>query len=76
MPKLFIPFGEWTPDQPEFLNPGSSQIINALPRTKRSYGPIRSLARYSTSAMAARCQGAFPGIDSSGNVKLLSLIHI
>ena len=70
MPKMFIPFGEWTPDLPEFLNPNSSQIVNALPKSKRDYGPIRSLARYSTSAMAARCQGAFPGIDSSGNVKL------
>ena len=25
MPKLFIPFGEWTPDLPEFLNPNSNQ---------------------------------------------------
>lgn len=70
MARQFIPFGEWQPDQPEFRNPGSAQIINAIPRTNQSYGPIRSLARYSTNAMTARCQGAFAGIDSSGNVKL------
>lgn len=70
MARLFVPFGEWMPDQPNFRNPGSSTITNAVPRSEQSYGPLARLARYSTTAMAARCQGAFPGIDSSGNVKL------
>lgn len=70
MPSIFVPFGEWMPDQPDFRAPGSATIRNAIPRTRQSYGPLNNLARYSTNAMTARCQGAFPGIDSSGNIKL------
>jgi hypothetical protein len=70
MPRLFVPFGEWMPDQPDFRAPGSAIITNAIPRSKQSYGPLNSLSRYSTTAMASRCQGAFAAIDNTGNVKL------
>ena len=64
---MFIPVGEWTPDQPDFQNPGSKTITNVAPLTARSYGPWKALAA-SGSTLAAACQGAigFRGSVTSG----------
>ncbi|HZS83826.1 MAG TPA: hypothetical protein VFA50_13205 [Stellaceae bacterium] len=64
---MFVPVAEYTPDQPDFANPGSGFVHNCLPRTAQSYGPMPSLAAYS-GPLAARCQGAFAAQDASGNV--------
>lgn len=64
---MFIPVAEYTPDQPDLQNPGSGNVHNCLPRTAQSYGPMPSLAVYS-SPLATRCQGAYAFQDSGGNV--------
>jgi hypothetical protein len=66
---MFVPVAEYTPDQPDFLNPGSGTVRNCLPRTAQSYGPMPSLAPYS-SALAARCQGGYAFQDGGGNVNV------
>lgn len=62
-----IPFTEYTPDQPEFQNPGSSVMTNVLPRTAGSYGPAPQ-ASATTGALSARCQGAAYVRDNASNV--------
>jgi hypothetical protein len=61
-----IPFAEWTPDQPAFGN-GATVANGVIPKSGGSYGPMSSLSAYSD-ALTARCQGAFAGRDSDGNV--------
>lgn len=63
---MFLPVGEFMPDQPDYNNPGSAQVFNVYPRTQQSYGPIASLSPYA-SALGAACEGATVGIDTSGN---------
>lgn len=62
-----IPFGEYLPDQADFENPGLTIARNVIPKTATSYGPFPSQAVYSD-ALDARCQGAFSGLSSAGNV--------
>jgi hypothetical protein len=57
---------EYTPDMPDYNNPGSSNILNAIPRTPQSYGPMASLIPFGA-AIDARCQGAFSCADALGN---------
>src|SRR6185437_1467066 len=63
---MFVPCGEWLPDQPEFQNPGAGTITNVYPRTQQSYGPVQGLSSI-LNALTARCQGAKGLRDSSGN---------
>lgn len=67
----FVPFPEFAPDQPDFHNTGSNLIQNVLPLTKTSYGPFPSLTPVST-ALTARCQGAYAMMDPAGNVRLFA----
>jgi hypothetical protein len=53
---MLIPVGAWTPDDPDFQDPGSTEALNVIPRI-RSYSPFPALASVSN-ALAARCQGA------------------
>ena len=62
-----IPLGEYLPDQPDFQNPGSSMMLNVLPRTASSYGPAPQ-ASATTGALNARCQGAVFVRDAASNV--------
>ena len=62
-----VPFGEFLPDQPEFNNPGSNEILNAVPLTDQSYGPALQLSSV-TGALNARAQGAMFTRDASANV--------
>lgn len=71
MPKITVPVGEFAPDAPDYQNPGSSVVTNVLPKTETSYGPLSALAVYS-SALTARCQGAYAGLDTAGNVNVFS----
>lgn len=65
---MLLPPAEFLPDQPDFPAQGSGNVLNVLPRTASSYGPMPSLAVYS-SALGSRCQGALPAQDSAGNVR-------
>jgi hypothetical protein len=53
---VVIPVGEYLPDQPAYSGAGATRVLNMVPRTARSYGPLPSLAVYS-GALTARCQG-------------------
>jgi hypothetical protein len=59
-----VPFGEWLPDQPDIGNEGITEANGCYPRTDNSYGPLATLSA-ATSALSARCQGAFSGRKSS-----------
>lgn len=41
-----IPFGDWTPDQPSFNNPGATEAKNVVPGLT-SYGPMYDLGPFS-----------------------------
>lgn len=62
---------DFTPDMPELNNPGSDVVLNCLPRTPGSYGPMPSLATFG-GALTARCQGAVGVADNSGNTYTFS----
>ena len=63
---MFLPLGEFTPDMPDYNNPGSSLIQNVYPKTAQSYGSITSLSTYAT-ALPLRVQGGIPVIDTGAN---------
>ena len=52
-----IPFGEWLPDQPEYLNPGATTANNVY-YALNSYKRFPSLVSYSTNNIAANSRGA------------------
>lgn len=62
-----VALAEWLPDQPDFESPGSTTMLNCVPRTAGSYGPAPSSSAV-TDALDARCQGAIYVRDKSGNV--------
>lgn len=64
---MLVQFGEFQPDQPDYNNPGSSNIKNVLPVTKDSYGPMPSLGSYS-STLALPCIGSAFMRDKAANV--------
>ena len=59
---MLVEFGEWTPDLPDFNNPGATTVKNVLP-AGRSYKQLPSATAYSTNAIDARPQGAFSARD-------------
>lgn len=61
----FIEFGEWMPDLPDYMNPGATVCKNVVP-AGNSYQPFLAPVVYS-SALPARCQGAFSTRDTAGN---------
>lgn len=68
MPKQWItlPAAEYTPDMPDYQNPGSNSIFNCLPRTPQSYGPASDMYPFAN-AISSRCQGSISVTDSSAN---------
>lgn len=60
-----VPFGEWTPDQPD-LGAGLLDAHNVIPAIK-SYRPWTDTTAYS-GAIANRCQGATSAADGDGAV--------
>lgn len=68
---VFLPIPELSPDRPDFNNEGSSLILNVLPLTDKSYGPFPSITPIST-ALTARCQGAYAMMDPAGNVRIFA----
>lgn len=65
-PPVTIPFAEWLPDLADLANPGATEATNVIP-TLDGYKPFPNLAAFSD-ALAARCQGAQAGVDTSGTV--------
>tara|TARA_B110000977_G_scaffold23812_1_gene28755 strand:- start:3017 stop:4483 length:1467 start_codon:yes stop_codon:yes gene_type:complete len=52
-----VPFGEWLPDQPAYLNPGANEANNVY-YAARSYKPFPSLVKFSTNNIGANSKGA------------------
>lgn len=72
MPIQLLPFPEWLPDQPDYNNPGSSYMLNVMPLTPQSYGPVAAFSAYTTTGLTLRCQGAYSAIDSTNTVSLFA----
>jgi hypothetical protein len=65
---MLLPIADYAPDLPPNNSSGaSSNIVNAFPRTKESYGPISSLASYSSNTLLSACLGALAVPDPGGN---------
>ena len=62
-----IPFGEWLPDQPEYLNPGANTANNVY-YAANSYKRFPSLVSYSSNNIGADSRGAGSFRDNSNNV--------
>lgn len=65
---LIIPVVEYTPDLPDYHSDGSATVLNVIPRTPKSYGPMSGPAVFSNALTNGRCQGSFFGLDPTGNV--------
>ena len=62
-----IPFGEWLPDQPEYLNPGAT-VANNVYFAAQSYKRFPSLVSYSSNNITSNSRGAGSFRDNSNNV--------
>lgn len=56
----------YAPDLPDFGASGSNSVLNVVPRTPFSYGPVGTLTAATSGALDNRCQGAAAFIDNSG----------
>lgn len=63
---LFIPFGEWLPDQPPLDNKGALSATNVLVN-QNSYIPFPQLSTFALNTILARVQGAIVAQDQNGN---------
>lgn len=62
---MFIPFGEYLPDQGNYNNPGTPYLTGCLPEAN-GYTACQSPVTLSTNAIDAYPQGAFSAVDSGG----------
>src|SRR5262252_7746570 len=63
-----LPFGEWLPDGPSFMNPGSINIRNVIPRTQSSYAAFPSPVASLAGALPQQVCGSYGYRDAAGNV--------
>ena len=66
-----LPFGEWLPDLPDHMNPGSTQAKNVFPAVN-SYRPFKNISITSSNATDARTQGAKAFKSDSGAVSIFA----
>lgn len=64
---IFLPAASYAPDMPDYNDEHTDTVLNVIPRTPKTYGPLSAPAPFS-GALVARCQGAFFGLDGGGNV--------
>ena len=62
-----VPFGEWLPDQPEYLNPGANVAKNVY-YALQGYKPFKSLVAYSSNTATADARGAGSFRDNTNTV--------
>ncbi len=62
---ITIPFAEWLPDLPDYLNRGATVAKNVIP-VENDYGPLGALDP-ATAALNAKALGATAARDTSGN---------
>ena len=65
-----IEFGEWLPDQPDYLNKGVTTALNCYPSATgyRSVKAFQAVSGAATNTIA----GVFAAKENSGNVKLFA----
>lgn len=68
---IVLPIAPYAPDLPDYPAPGSNNILNVVPRTAASYGPIGAPSVVS-GALGHRCQGAAAFIDKNGIISLFA----
>ena len=74
-PRPFIvPFRGWAPDRADLGNDGMVEALNVVP-LKDGFGPLADLGSAKSSALTARCQGAFYALDTAGTVYIQSEEH-
>lgn len=64
---MILRVSEWAPDMPDYMSGQCAVANNVIPRTPQSYGPLSSPVAL-TNALTSRCQGAYFGLDTGGNV--------
>ena len=65
-----IQFGEWLPDQPDYMNTGVTEATNVVPQAS-GYAPLNEFVSYSNSATGT-LKNVFAAKDNSGNIKLFA----
>ena len=68
---MFLPIGEFAPDQMAAGYQGATVAKNCVPSTKDGYGPFPSLVTLTT-ALTATCQGAIAVRANDGNVYIFA----
>ena len=66
-----VPFGEWLPDLPDHVNPGTTEAKNVFPAAN-SYRPFQDITATSSNALTAKCQGAKAFKSDSGVVSIFA----
>lgn len=61
-----IPFGEYTPDLPPYLNTGATVAKNVIP-FGNDYAAFPSPVVYSSNGLNSACKGAFSGRSNAGS---------
>jgi hypothetical protein len=65
---MLLPIADYAPDLPVNNQSGASaNIVNLFPRTKESWGPVGTLAPFSSSALDGQCLGTVVAIDTGAN---------
>ena len=62
-----LPFGEWLPDQPDYLNPGATVATNVY-HAQTSYKPFKGLVAYSSNNISKNAKGAGSFRDNTNTV--------
>lgn len=68
-----VPVADFLPDYPDYQNPGATLARNVIPGTREgiaTYRPFPAFLAYTTSALTARCQGAWYGQESGGAARV------
>jgi len=64
-----IQFGEWLPDQPDFLNAGVVTAENVIPALN-GYRPLNAFNSLSNATGGSTIKGIYAAKDNGGNIKL------
>ena len=67
---MIIPFADWKPDLPDFMNMGAVTVKNVLPQPG-GYAPFGGLAAQ-TAALTNYCRGAISTFDTSSNAAVFA----
>jgi hypothetical protein len=63
-----LPFGEWLPDGPQFQNPGTTNILNCIPRSPASYASFPGPVATAAGALPAKVCGSYGYRGPDGTV--------